>query len=112
MAEPRLNVPLMLEEPVRQGDGMGGHQVVWRPVGKLWAEMRSGSGRERSGQAGAESVVGWRIVIRAAKDGDPRRPRPEQRLRLGERLFRIEAVAERDRDGRYLTCFAREEDRA
>lgn len=112
MAAPRLNVPLILESPVRQGDGLGGHRVTWQPVGKLWAEMRSGSGRERGGQAGAESVVRWRITIRAAAQGDPRRPRPDQRLRLEGRLFRIEAVAERDSEGRYLLCFAREEDQA
>ena len=34
---------------------------------------------------------------------------PEQRLRHGNRLFQIEAVAERDPEGRYLTCFAYEE---
>ncbi|AUH34160.1 head-tail adaptor protein [Paracoccus tegillarcae] len=112
MAEPRLNVPLVLESPVRQSDGMGGHRLAWQTVGKIWAEMRAGSGRERSGQAGAQSVVRWRIVTRAAVSGDPRRPGPEQRLRLGERVFRIEAVAESDPDGRYLTCFAREEDQA
>ena len=112
MAEPMLNVPLVLESPVRQGDGMGGHRVTWQAIGKLWAEMRSGAGRERNGQAGAESVVGWRITVRAAVHGDPRRPRPDQRLRLGSRLFRIEAVAESDATGRYLLCFAREEDQA
>ncbi|TRW96868.1 head-tail adaptor protein [Paracoccus sp. M683] len=109
MAEPVLNVPLLLEAPQRQGDGLGGNRVDWQPLGKLWAEMRAGSGRERRGQAGAQSVVAWRITIRAAAHGDPRRPRPEQRLRLGARVFRIDAVAERDPDGRYLVCFAREE---
>lgn len=112
MAEPKLNIPLMLETPQRQGDGLGGHRVVWQPVGKLWGEMRSGRGRERLGQAGAQSVVTWRITIRAAREGDPRRPRPEQRLRMGARLFRIDAVAERDADGRYLVCFAKEESAA
>ena len=109
MAEPRLNTELVLEAPVRQGDGLGGHRVQWQPLGRIWAEMQSGAGSERSGQAGPQSVVTWRIITRAAMHGDPRRPRPEQRLRLGARLFHIDAVAERDADGRYLVCFAREE---
>ena len=39
--------------------------------------------------------------------------KPEQRLRMGEgpaaRRFRIEAVSEVDRQGRWLTCIAKEE---
>ncbi|AUH63131.1 head-tail adaptor protein [Paracoccus zhejiangensis] len=111
MAEPRLNLPMILETPERQGDGAGGYRTVWQVVGQLWAGLSAVSGAERSGQAGAQSVVTWRIVTRGAPEGDPRRPRPEQRLRMGLRLFRIDAVAERDGDGRYLTCFAREEKR-
>jgi head-tail adaptor len=112
MAVPRLNVPLLLESPVRQGDGMGGHRLVWQIVGQLWAGMSSLRGSEQSGQAGAQSVVNWRIVTRAAPEGDPRRPRPDQRLRMGLRVFRIDAVAEQGGDGRFLTCFAHEEKRA
>lgn len=112
MAAPRLNVPLGLEAGQRQSDGMGGYRLVWQPLGVLWAEMSAGAGRERFGEVGAESVVPWRITVRAAPAGDPRRPAPGQRLRMGLRLFRIEAVAERDPDGRWLTCIAREEDQA
>lgn len=109
---PRLNVRLALEAPERQGDGLGGYQVVWTRLGWLWAEMKAGSGRERFAEVGPESVVGWRITVRAAPMGDPRRPSPGQRLRMNQRLFRLEAVAERDAAGRWLTCFAREEDQA
>lgn len=110
MGAPRLNVQLVLEAAERQGDGMGGHQVLWRELGTLWAEMDAGSGRERHAEVGPQSVVRWRITVRGVPIGDPRRPAAGQRLRLGDRLFRIEAVAERDPAGRWLTCFAREED--
>lgn len=110
MSFPRLNVQLALENPDRSPDGLGGYRITWRRLGFLWAEMRSASGRERQGEVGAQSVVTWRITLRAATDGDPRRPRPGQRLRLERRLFLIEAVAESDRGGRWLTCFAREEE--
>ncbi|MCF3974789.1 head-tail adaptor protein [Paracoccus salsus] len=112
MGAPRLNVRLMLETAERQDDGMGGHSVVWRQIGTLWAEMDAGAGRERFAEVGPQSVVSWRITVRGQPSGDPRRPAAGQRLRLQDRLFRIEAVAERDPAGRWLTCFAREEDQA
>ncbi|MFC3526816.1 head-tail adaptor protein [Paracoccus mangrovi] len=109
----RLTVPLVIETPIREADGMGGFRLVWRDIGRIWAEMRSGAGGERFAEVGAQSVVTWRIFVRAAPMGDPRRPRPEQRLRMGEdpqaRRFRIEAVAEDDARGRWLVCVAKEE---
>ncbi|MFV0383688.1 head-tail adaptor protein [Paracoccus sp. (in: a-proteobacteria)] len=112
MAAPRLNVRLVLEAQERQGDGMGGYRLTWREQGVIWADLQAGSGRERFAEVGPESVVRWRITMRGAPAGDPRRPLPGQRFRLGQRLFPIEAVAERDAGGRWLTCFAREEDEA
>ena len=109
MSAPRATVPLVLERPERVADGMGGYRVEWRPLGVLYAQMRAGSGAERQGEVGAESVVPWRITVRGARGRDPRRPRPEQRFRLGERVFRIEAVAEADAAGLWLVCLAREE---
>ncbi|WP_425594351.1 head-tail adaptor protein [Paracoccus homiensis] len=110
MGAPRLSVRMTLEAPERQGDGMGGYALIWVPLGTLWAEMKAGSGRERQAEVGPESVVSWRITVRGARSGDPRRPGAGQRLRLGDRIFAIEAVAEQDSGGRWLTCFAREED--
>lgn len=112
MSVPKLNVRLELEAPVREGDGMGGYRIVWRRLGLLWAEMKSAAGRERGAEVGPESVVSWRICVRGAKAGDPRRPAAGQRLRMGQRLFVVEAVAERDGGGLWLTCFAREEEQA
>ena len=109
MSAPRLTVPLVLESAQRVDDGMGGYRLEWRPLGILYAQMRAGSGAERQGEVGAESVVPWRITVRGARGRDPRRPRPEQRFRMGERVFRIEAVAEADKAGLWLDCLAREE---
>ncbi|MFT4013193.1 MAG: head-tail adaptor protein [Paracoccus sp. (in: a-proteobacteria)] len=113
MSPPRLSVPLVLEASVREPDGMGGFTLAWQSVSRFWAEMRSGAGGEKFAEVGARSVVTWRILIRSVRAGDPRRPRPEQRLVMGEgvhqRCFRIEAVAEADNLGRYLVCFAKEE---
>ena len=109
MRAPRLTVPLVLERAVRVEDWMGGHAVEWRRLGVLHAQMRAGSGAGRPGEVGPRNVVGWRITVRAARAGDPRRPQPGQRLRMGARLFRIEAVAEADPMGRWLNCIAIEE---
>lgn len=105
----QLNVPLVLETPERVSDGMGGYRLDWRPLGQLWAGMRAGAGGEKFAEVGAKSVVTWRITVRAALSGDPRRPRAEQRFRMGTRLFRIASVAEEGAEGRYLTCIATEE---
>lgn len=108
-AIPRLGVPLVLESPERSPDGMGGFRLEWRALGQLWAEMRSGGGREKFAEVGASSVTTWRITVRGVPVGDPRRPRLDQRLRMGLRLFRIISVAECDAQGRYLICAAQEE---
>ena len=104
------NVRLELEGSVREDDGMGGYRIVWQKIGTLWGDMKSAAGQERSAEVGPQSVVTWRITVRGARVGDARRPLPGQRLRMGSRLFAIEAVAERDPRGLWLTCFAREED--
>jgi head-tail adaptor len=112
MAVADLTTRLALETPDRMLDGLGGHSTTWRQLGWIWAEMVGRTGREQGTGAGMISVVQWRIVVRAAPVGDPRRPRPGQRLRHGNRLFLVEAVAESDASGRFLNCFAREEDLA
>lgn len=105
-----LNRKLVLEEPQRVADGAGGYRKVWLALGVLWAEIRAGAGREREGIGTATvSSVPYRITVRAAPAGAPSRPRPEQRFRDGDRIFRIMAVAERDADAKYLECAAREE---
>ncbi|WP_378944562.1 head-tail adaptor protein [Paracoccus sp. R86501] len=105
MAEPNLTTQLALEQPDRVADGLGGYATTWRRLGLLWAQMDASSGRED----GAISAVRWRITVRAAPVGDTRRPKAGQRFRMGDRLFLIEAVAERDPLGAFLTCHAREE---
>lgn len=109
MSAPRLSVALVLETLDRQPDGLGGYRPVWRAEGRLWAELRAGSGRERYGEVGPSSAVLWRITLRAAPLGDPRRPHAGQRLRQGLRMFRILSVAETGAGGRYLICQAEEE---
>lgn len=109
MSAPRLNRRMVLEARGAVPDGAGGLLPGWTTLGMLWAELAPRTGREAEGAAGALSRMGWKITVRGAPPGSAARPEPGQRLREGARAFRILAVAERDADGRYLTCFAEEE---
>ncbi len=109
MSAPKLNRRLLLETPVRAADGAGGFAETWTSLGSLWAEVTARTGRERAEAGVLVSTVAYRIVVRGALYGATGRPKPEQRFREGERVFVIQAVAERDPEGRYLTCFAEEE---
>ncbi|MDE4132104.1 head-tail adaptor protein [Phaeobacter sp. QD34_3] len=106
---PRLNRPLVLEDPQRLPDGAGGYVESWTALGTLWAEVTALSGRNADLEGGSLSLQRYRITVRAAPTGATSRPRPDQRFRDGVRLFRIDAVSEADARGRYLTCFALEE---
>lgn len=109
MSGPHLNRTLVLEAPMRVGDGAGGYTRDWQVKGVLWAEVKAGSGRDTSDFATAISRVPYRITVRATPFGAPSRPVAGQRFRDGDRIFQINAVAERDAQARYLTCFAEEE---
>ncbi|TMV90113.1 head-tail adaptor protein [Thioclava sp. BHET1] len=109
MSVPVLSHALVLEAPEAVPDGAGGFTHSWVVLGTLWAQMTPGTGVERAGEFVTLASVPWKIVVRAAPETSPRRPQPEQRFRAGRRIFRILAIAEADRAGQYLTCFAREE---
>lgn len=104
-----LNRPMVLEEASVTPDGAGGHAATWAPLGTLWCELRAGAGSERRGLIAPEGRMLFRVFLRAAPQGSPQRPRPDQRLREGARVFTILAVSEADPSGAYLVCTAREE---
>ena len=109
MALPHLNRALVLEAPERAPDGAGGFIDTWVVLGTLWADVKPGTGRERSEGPAPISAVALHIVVRAAPEGSSARPKPGQRLREGGRIYAISAVREWDAQARYLTCFATEE---
>ncbi|MEM6940556.1 MAG: phage head closure protein [Pseudomonadota bacterium] len=109
MTLPKLNRKLVLEAPDRVSDGAGGYTEGWIVLGTLWAEINARTGRETASIGAPVTRVGYKIVVRGAPFGAPSRPMAQQRFRDGARIFNIEAVAERDPEGRYLTCFVEEE---
>ncbi len=104
-----LNRPMALEEAQATDDGAGGHELAWVTLGTLWTELRPVSGRELRGEIVPESQMRFRIFLRAAPQGSPQRPRPDQRFREGTRIFRILTVSEADPLGAFLICHAHEE---
>ncbi|WP_426033502.1 head-tail adaptor protein [Cypionkella sp. TWP1-2-1b2] len=109
MSGVRLSRKLVLEAPQNVADGAGGFARGWVVLGTLWGEVQPGSGREMAGVEVVLAQVPYKITVRGAPVGNLRRPKPEQRLRDGTRVFTILAVTEHDQDAQYLTCFAREE---
>lgn len=109
MKAPVLNRQFVLETPVQLPDGAGGYSTTWTPLGTVWGEAKPGSGREARGASVPLSRVPYKITVRAALTGSSARPKANQRLREGDRIFVILAVTEADRDGRYLTLNAQEE---
>ncbi|QDL93082.1 head-tail adaptor protein [Paroceanicella profunda] len=105
---PALRRLLVLEAPERSADGGGGVVVSWEALGALWADVQPVSGRETIIGAREHARVSHRIMVRGAPEGSPARPRPEQRLREGARVFAVHAVSEHDPMGRYLTIWAEE----
>ncbi|MGM0583581.1 MAG: head-tail adaptor protein [Pseudomonadota bacterium] len=106
---PVLDRRLVLEEARGSADGAGGEVREWVSLGVLWASVDARSGREVDRGPREGSRVSHRILVRAAPAGSAARPRADQRLREGARVFRIRAVAEADPRGRFLTCWAYEE---
>jgi head-tail adaptor len=109
MTPVHLNRLLTLERSVQTPDGAGGFVLGWEAIGTLWAEITPGTGRDAGGVEVTRSSVAYRITLRGAPVGSPRRPVPGQRLTQNGRVFDVLAVTERDAGGLYLTCFAREE---
>ena len=109
MSLPQLTRTMVLETPVRAEDGAGGCVTSWTALGTLHTDVKTGTGRQSGGIVATLSKLTCRIVVRAAPDGAPSRPKAGQRLREGNRVFRIDAVAAFDRGAHYLTCFAVEE---
>jgi SPP1 family predicted phage head-tail adaptor len=104
----RLRRRLVLEEREAVADGSGGFVATWRPLGTLWAEMEPRPGREDFIGGRPVARMKYRILLRARPVGAPSRPRSDQRLRHGERVFNILGVTEHDAVGRYLEITAEE----
>jgi len=105
---PKLERRLDLEDRVVTPDGSGGFTTSWQTLGTLPAQLIARTGRERFIGGRVVSGTGFRITVRAAPDGAPSRPKPDQRFRDGDRIYAIQAVAENNKSDLYLDCWAEE----
>lgn len=101
--------PMKLEEAVTTPDGTGGYSQSWQEIGVLWVGLHGAGASAGHDGIGPEGRLRLRLYTRAAPQGSPRRPRPDQRLRDGGRIFRLLAVTEADAGGAWLVCHAIEE---
>lgn len=108
MQQPVFNAALVLEAPRRITDSGGGIEIVWGPIGRIWAELRSVSAREIEAGGRQTSRVTHRVTLRAAPVASPRRPSTDCRFRMGKRIFAIRGVAEAEGRNQYLTCWVEE----
>lgn len=109
-ALPKLTRRLALMAPVRVPNGSGGYAETWEEFGQLWAEVLPRSGSAVGAVDLPLGRTGFRITVRAAPQGSPQRPVPGQEFVEGARRFRVQAVTERDAEGRFLVCFAQEDE--
>ncbi|GMG81231.1 head-tail adaptor protein [Paralimibaculum aggregatum] len=97
---------LTLESPVRSPDGGGGHVLAWTQEGQLWGRIEPRGAAEPALADRPTARLTHRIHL-AREPGPGRRPRTDQRLTLGARVFAIHGVAESP-DGASLTLHVEE----
>lgn len=90
---------LVLESAVATPDGVGGTTKAYETVAALWAQVEWLSGGEHWRRGRPEQAATHRITMRWRAGVDA-----SQRLRDGERLFDIRAVADPDGSRRRLVC--------
>jgi len=112
MSRVRLHRRLALEAEVVTADEAGGFSRTWAARGFVWGEVAPRTGSSVAGEEVPLSRQAFQITVRGAAPGEPSRPVAGERFRDGSRVFAILAVTERDVDGRYLVCAAREEEPA
>ncbi|MEM9099213.1 MAG: head-tail adaptor protein [Pseudomonadota bacterium] len=99
MIPPALTHQFTLETPVESPDRGGGVSRSWNPIGVLWGAVTTRSTREELAGLRPSSVIRHRVVVRSAPVGSPQRPRADQRLRRGERIFAILGVTDHEMPG-------------
>ena len=94
---------LLLEAAVATPDGLGGTTQVYETVAAVWAQLEWIAGGERWRRGRPEQVATHRVTLRWRDGVDA-----GQRLRDGDRLFDIRAVADPDGGRRRLVCLVQE----
>lgn len=99
----QLRRRLTLEAPVALTDGVGGATQVFEAIAAFWAQLEWLSGSEQWRQGRPEQTDSYRVTLRWREDLDA-----AKRLRDGNRIFDIRAVADPDGSRRRLVCLVEE----
>lgn len=99
----RLKRRLSLEAPVTAADGLGGRTQGFATEAAFWAQFEWLSGGEHWQRGRPEQRATHRVTLRWRSGLDA-----GKRLRDGERLFDIRAVADPDGGRRRLVCLVEE----
>lgn len=94
---------LLLQAAMATPDGLGGTTQVYETVAAVWAQLEWIAGGERWRRGRPEQVATHRVTLRWRAGVDA-----GQRLRDGDRLFDIRAVADPDGGRRRLVCLVQE----
>jgi SPP1 family predicted phage head-tail adaptor len=102
----RFGTAFVLEEPVLNSDGSGGHTVSWNATAMLFGRIEPLRATAEWHAGRPHSRLTHRITIRCNKT-----VASGMRLRLADRIFAIRTVHDPDETGRYLELSTEEEGR-
>ena len=100
----RLRHRLTLETPDDGPDGAGGFVRVWNPLGQVWAAIEPLSANAAVIADQRVGALTHRVTLRHRSDLTL-----NHRFRLGDRLFTLRVMRDREEDGRFLECLVAEE---
>jgi SPP1 family predicted phage head-tail adaptor len=101
----QLRDRIVLERPLRAGDGGGGATVTWEEVTALWAKVTPSGGSESYELDRVAGKASHEIVIRYRADVTP-----ELRFRAGARVFDVCAAFDPDGRRQWIKCLVEERD--
>jgi SPP1 family predicted phage head-tail adaptor len=99
-----LRIEMILQEAIEIPDGSGGFMVLWNDIAVVWTAIEAVSPRTEGFGARQQDEASHSVTMRYRPD-----VKAGQRLKRGNRNYRINLVSERDGTERYLTCFVLEE---
>lgn len=96
---------LVIQDPQRTTDAIGGGSTTWSNVKTVWGEVKPASGREVYHGQQLEMRVTHKIKIRYRSDVSLS---PKMRILLGSRVFNIRLIINEDERGDYWKILAEE----
>lgn len=94
----RARTRISIEQQAATGDAYGGRKKVWSTFIEVWGIVEPASGREVFSNLQLQSRVDSRITIRYLPELSDTMSAARFRVRLGSRLYNVQAVLNLDED--------------